>query len=499
MGFEILSVVQMQAAEAAAIAAGISGRTLMETAGVAVAETIVKLFPRRPVLVLCGPGNNGGDGYVVARRLNELGWPVRVMALTGEGGLKGDAALAAADWTGPVEAFDPAKLGEPGLIVDALFGVGLNRPLDGPTAEMIAKIASADIPVVAVDVPSGISGDLARPLGPAFVAKATVTFCRKKPAHLLEPARSMSGQIVVADIGISDAIIAGLNLTVFENGPDLWSAALPWPGSLSNKHARGRLAVWASGPNRGPSLSCGAPRLSAIAGQRSGAGWVTLGVLADDIPPLGADAASLVHIALGEPDHITKFFANHQAGIVGPGLGQFDDAKKVVLAALSGGQPCVVDADAISMFADRPEELFQALPEGAVLTPHGGEFKRAFPAIFEAGPEKLSVTIAAAKACGRVVLFKGPDTVIAAPDGRARINVHATPFLASAGTGDVLAGIIGGLMAQGMDSFDAASAAAWIHGEAGLRLGAGLIADDLPGLLPDILNAFAPDALRRIS
>lgn len=420
------------------------------------------------------------------------------MALSPQDGLKGDAGLAAADWAGPVEAFDPEKLGEPGVIVDALFGVGLNRPLEGAVAALIEKVNASTIPVLAVDVPSGISGDLARPFGPAFRAKATVTFCRKKPAHLLEPGRSFCGQVILADIGIVDALIDDLKLEVFENGPDLWAKALPWPDAFSHKHARGRLAVWASGPRRGPSLSCGAPRLSAIAGQRTGAGWVSLGVLADDIPPLGADAASLIHIALGEPDHITKLFATHQAGIVGPGLGQFEDAKKIVLAALAGGQACVVDADAISIFGDAPDELFKALPERAVLTPHQGEFGRIFKELMEAGPEKLAATRAAAKACGRVVLFKGPDTVIAAPDGRARINVHATPFLASAGTGDVLAGIIGGLLAQGMDAFDAASAAAWIHGEAGRRLGAGLIADDLPGLLPDILNAFAPDALSRV-
>ena len=487
----------MQAAEQAAIAAGVPSFHLMEQAGVACAEAAVRLFPRGEALVLCGPGNNGGDGYVAAKRLRELGWAVRVMALQPEGGLKADAARAAAEWGGPIEPFNPGGIGQPRFIIDALYGAGLNRPLDGPVVALIDKVVAAGAPVLAVDVPTGLPGDTGRPVGPVLPARATVTFCRKRPAHLLEPGRSLCGQVIVADIGISDAIVESLGLKVFENAPPLWAGKLIWPGAGSHKHGRGKLAVWASGPRRGPSLSCGAPRLSAVAGQRTGAGWVTLVSLPDDIPPLGVDAAALMHGAVGSIEDLTKIFGVHQAAVVGPGMGQFPEVKEVAIAVLKGGQASVVDADAITAFREDPKELFAVLPERAVLTPHLGEFVRLFPGVWEAAPEKLSAVLKAAEACRRVVLLKGPDTVIAAPDGRAHINVHATPFLASAGTGDVLAGIIGAFLAQGMDAFDAASAGAWIHGEAGRRIGPGLIADDLPGVLPDILNAFAPDEIRR--
>ena len=487
----------MQAAENAAIASGILSFSLMEQAGIACAEAAMRLFSRGGVLLLCGPGNNGGDGYVAAKRLRELGWPVRVMALIPEGGLKGDAARAAAEWGGPIEPFAPEAIGSPVFIMDAMFGVGLNRPLDGPAAAMIQTIGAAGIPVLAIDVPSGLPGDTGRPLGPVLAARSTVTFCRKKPAHLLEPGRSLCGQVIVADIGVPDSVLGGLDLKVFENEPELWAGKLIWPGAGSHKHGRGKLAVWASGPRRGPSLSCGAPRLSAAAGLRAGAGWVTLVSLPDDIPPLGVDAAAILHGAVGSIEDLTQAFGAHQAAIIGPGMGQFSEVRDVVTAALKGGQASVVDADAITAFRDDPKALFAALPERAVLTPHLGEFVRLFPGIWEAAPEKLTAALRAAESCGRIILLKGPDTVIAAPDGRARVNVHATPFLASAGTGDVLAGIIGAFLAQGMDAFDAASAGAWIHGEAGRRIGPGLIADDLPGVLPDILNAFAPDEIRR--
>jgi hydroxyethylthiazole kinase-like uncharacterized protein yjeF len=208
------------------------------------------------------------------------------------------------------------------------------------------------------------------------------------------------------------------------------------------------------------------------------------------------DAAAILHAAVGL-ENLPAIFGAHQAAVVGPGMGQFPDVRAVVAAILKGGQASVIDADAITAFREDPASLFALLPERTVLTPHLGEFNRIFPGVWDAAPEKLSAVLRAAEICGRVVLLKGPDTVVAAPDGRARINVHATPFLASAGTGDVLAGIIGAFLAQGLDAFDAASAGAWIHGEAGRRIGPGLIADDLPGLLPDILNAFAPDEIRR--
>jgi hydroxyethylthiazole kinase-like uncharacterized protein yjeF len=479
---EILTVAEIRAADRGAMEAGVAGRLLMERAGEAVAEAVRARWTARPVLVLCGPGNNGGDGYVAARRLAEAGWPVTVAALGDRAALAGDAALAAADWTGEVRPLAGATPAPDGLVVDALFGAGLQRPL---SAEAQAALrAAAAVPLVAVDLPSGLSGDTGRPLGYAPAATLTVTFHAKKPAHVLEPGRSLCGEVVVADIGIPPAAAPVVRL--WENGPGLWRARLPWPGAEAHKHQRGRLVVVS-----GNVSSTGAARLAARAGLRVGAGVVTV------LSPTGAlavNAAQLeaVMVRPFETDAELQRAADQaDAAVIGPGAGVNNATALNLMALARTGAALVVDADALTVFRDDPEALFANLDRDDVLTPHPGEFDRVYPGLMTEAPERIAAAREAAERAGAVVLLKGPDTVVAAPDGRAAVNTHATPWLATAGSGDVLAGLIGGLIAQGMESFDAACAAAWIHGDAARRFGPGLISEDLPGLVPAVLRDLA--------
>lgn len=476
----------MRAIDEASAAAGVPTRTLMENAGRSVAEAIVQRFTQRPVAVLCGPGNNGGDGWVAARALRDMGWPVWVETLVRRDALKGDAAHAAKAWTG--ETFDLGKSGSNAeLYVDALFGAGLSRPLDGEVARL-AALLPADR-VVAIDLPSGICGDDGNPIGGVcFEAALTVTFVRKKPAHVLMPGRAWCGEVVVADIGAPESVVAAQKVNLFENDPSLW--ALPWPVADTHKHERGHVIV-ASGDH----TRTGAARLSAQSALRTGAGLVTV------LSPAGAlaeNASQLTAIMLREATSEVSFAEaarTAQAMVIGPAFGTSDAHYKLLLAALDAKprRPLVLDADAITLLAP----LTHGLEANDVMTPHVGEFRRAFPGIWSNATDPISATRAAASYARCVVLLKGPSTVIAAPDGRAIVNTTGTPFLATAGSGDVLAGLIAGLIAQGMDSFEAAAAGAWVHGRAGEALGPGLCADDLPHILPSVFNALAPPHLQR--
>lgn len=470
----ILTVSQTAAADRAAIEAGTPGPILMERAGTAVADAICARFPGQPVIVACGPGNNGGDGYVAARVLKARGWSVEVRALASP--TTEDAKAACAQWDGAIAPLE----GEFGraLIVDALFGAGLSRPLEGAAADAAQKMAQASDRVVAVDIPSGIAGDTGKPLGPAASAQLTITFHAKKPAHVLEPARSRCGEIVVADIGLG----ATASNTV-ENGPELWLDRLPWPTAASHKHARGRLIVVS-----GEAWSTGAARLAARGGLRIGAGLVTV-----YSPPdaLAVNAAHLEAVMLRpfETDfELEQGAAQVDAAVIGPAAGVSETTLLNVLALTRTGAALILDADAITVFRDDPEELFSALDRDDVLTPHPGEFERIFPGVLAGSPERITAARRAAERAGAVVLLKGPDTVIAAPDGRVVVNVNGSPWLATAGSGDVLAGFIGGLVAQGMDSFEAACAAAFIHAECADLHGPGLISEDLPRLAPQVLR-----------
>jgi hydroxyethylthiazole kinase-like uncharacterized protein yjeF len=471
---KILTVAEMTAADRAAVEAGTPVSVLMERAGAVVAEAIVKRYAAGPVRVLCGPGDNGGDGYVIARLLRERGWQVSVEALAPP---TSEAARTALErWGGEVKPLNATADGK-ALIVDALFGAGLSRPLDGDAARLARACERLADRIVAVDVPSGISADLGRPLGEAFSADLTVTFHARKLGHVLEPARSRCGEVVVGDIGLSDT-----DGSLFENGPDLWLRRFPWPPAAAHKHSRGRLIVISGEP-----WSTGAARLAARAGLRIGAGLVTLFSPPDS---LRVNAAHLEAVMLRpfETDlELEQAAADVDAAVIGPAAGITETTLVNVLALARTGAALVIDADAITVFRDDPDELFSVLDRDDVLTPHPGEFERLFPGLLAAGPNRVEAARKAAERAGAVVLLKGPDTVIASPDGRAAVNLNGSRWLATAGSGDVLAGFIGGLIAQGMESFEAACAAAWIHAEAGGNFGPGLIAEDLPGQAPAVL------------
>ena len=475
----ILTVAEMTAADRAAIVAGAPGEVLMQRAGEAVAQAVLARFAPAPTVVLCGPGANGGDGYVAARALAEAGWPVRTLSLA-RGALKGDAAWAAGRWSGPDGPLDAEGLEGAGLVVDAIFGAGLARPVEGAAERALRAAGEGGRPVVAVDLPSGLPGDAAVPLGFAPACRLTVTFHRRKLAHALQPARGLCGGVVLADIGLHDPE----HPTLFENDPDLWLARFPWPGAQAHKHSRGALVVVS-----GSASHTGAARLAARGGLRIGAGLVTV---------LSPPSALLVNAAQLEAVMVRPFqdaaalaaaAEGARAAVIGPAAGVGPATCENLLALKRAGVALVVDADAVTAFREEPASLFAALGGDDVLTPHAGEFERLFPGLLAGSPERVSAARAASARSGAVVLLKGPDTVVAGPDGRAAVIVEDTPFLATAGSGDVLAGFIGGLLAQGMPAFEAASAGAWIHAEAGRAFGPGLIAEDLPQLAPAVLKA----------
>lgn len=473
---EILTVEQMSAADRAAIAAGAPGHALMERAGAAVAQAIRERFKPCRVAVLCGPGNNGGDGYVVARLLKRRGWTVWVETIGAPA--TADARAMASKWRGEtVEAGDSQKSAD--LIVDALFGAGLTRPLEGEAIRLAKLSHEMKGRVVAIDVPSGIDGDSGKTRGDtAFRADLTVTFHRRKLGHVLEPGRAACGEVVVADIGLGDTA-----QPLWENGPALWNGRFPWPSPASHKHLRGRLVVVS-----GQQTHTGAARLSARAGLRIGAGVVT--VLS---PPsaVAVNAAHLEAIMLRPFDNeaqLVEAADSADAVVIGPAAGVTPETRANLFALAHTGAAMVVDADALTVFKDRPGDLFAALDRDDVLTPHPGEFERLFPGLLNGAPHRVAAAREAAAKAGAILILKGADTVIAAPDGRAAVNVEDAPWLATAGSGDVLAGFVAGLIAQGMESFEAACAGAWIHAECARRYGPGLIAEDLPQLSSAVLR-----------
>lgn len=476
----LLTPLEMKAADRQAIAGGISGVQLMEAAGQAVAHSVEARWSKRPVTILCGPGNNGGDGFVAARLLAAAGWPVRVGLLGELDKLSGDAAHHATLWTGAVAPLAPDLLEGAELVIDAIFGAGLSRPLDGVAAQVINEVIQRQLPVCAIDVPSGLDGATGAVSGIAAPAELTVTFFRKKPGHLLLPGRALCGDLIVADIGIPGDVLALLRPSLHENGPELWLRGYPFPALDGHKYQRGEVLVL------GGETMTGASRLSAQAALRAGAGLVTLAA-----PSAAWEiyAAALTCAIVRRFDGAVEFdalLADHRrnAIVIGPGAGTGIATRHCVTSALATRRAVVLDADALSSFAEQPDLLFDAIRGPCVLTPHEGEFAR----LFAAKGDKLARARTAAVTSNAVVLLKGADTVIAAPDGRTVINANAPPELATAGSGDVLSGIIAGLLAQGMDAFDAACAGAWLHGEAGRSVGLGLIASDLPDALPAILK-----------
>ncbi|MCA6110583.1 NAD(P)H-hydrate dehydratase [Bradyrhizobium cenepequi] len=488
---EVLTTAEMERADRLTIAEGTPGFALMMSAGQAVAEAAMDLAEEGPILVVAGRGNNGGDGFVAAAELAARGREVSVILLCERDSLKGDAALAARGWKYPVLPFNPQAIGKPALIIDALFGAGLDRPVKGEPYEMIESVNAHGAPVLAVDLPSGINGTTGAPMGIAIRATETVTFFRRKPAHLLLPGRVHCGRVRVADIGIDPKVLEEIRPATFENVPSTWQHAFPVPKIDGHKYSRGHvLAV------SGDIAATGASRLAARGALRAGAGLVTLASPSD---ALTVNAAALTAVMVRAVDNVIQFadLLNDRrlnTSMIGPGAGIGPRTRDFVHTALAAKRNLVLDADALTSFADAPERLFEAIKAsdgaGVVLTPHEGEFPRLFSDISNKHPgrSKLERVRAAAERSGAVVLLKGPDTVVAAPDGRATIAANAPPWLATAGAGDVLSGIIAGLLAQSVPAFEGASIGAWMHGEAAAEAGPGLIAEDLPETLPPVFR-----------
>jgi ADP-dependent NAD(P)H-hydrate dehydratase / NAD(P)H-hydrate epimerase len=492
MNSEILAVGEMYAADRYAAAHGTASLTLMENAGRAVADAVGEHWPEGPVTVLCGPGNNGGDGFVVARHLKKRGWDVRLALLGDLRALRGDAAEMARAWDGPVRGMTPDVLDGAEIVIDAMFGAGLSRPLAGAAKDIALALNGSSLAAVAIDVPSGLHGDLGRALGDVCVrADLTITFFRKKPAHVLMPGRHLCGDVMVADIGIPESALETIRPRMFENGPDLWGERYPWPDPLGHKYGRGHTVVVS-----GPAHATGAARMAARAALRVGSGLVSVASPPDAVPINAAALTAIMVKPIAGAGGLATLLQDNRfnAVAIGPGCGTGASTRDMVAAVLASGASAVLDADALTAFKDDPNGLFLLLREPAVLTPHEGEFERVLPGLLARSQTRVEAARAAAAAAKCTVLLKGPDTAIATPDGRVAINTNAPPTLATAGAGDVLAGLIAGLMAQGMNSFDAAAAAAWLHGEAASLFGPGLIAEDLPDLLPAVL-AELQDAL----
>lgn len=488
--FELLTNEQMRRADALAVASGVPSLELMESAGRAVADAIMSsCAAARPVVVVAGPGNNGGDGFVAARLLSARGVTVRFMMLTERERLAGDAAVMAGRYCGPVarrsgEEFDPNS-----VVIDALFGAGLSRAIDSEAADLIAAINRSGAHVVAVDLPSGIDGDSGAVMGTAIRADHTVTFFRRKPGHLLLPGRLHCGRTTVADIGIPSAVLNSIKPNLSVNDPGVWGQSFPVPQTAGHKYSRGHAVVLS-----GELPSTGAARLAARAALRAGAGLVTI---ASPTSAVAVNATSSLAVMVREAQGAEGLStllsdARLNAIVMGPGGGVGAEMRAKVRAAATGDRALVLDADALTSFGENPKELFTILANQklstAILTPHAGEFSRIFSEMsrIPSVNQKLEATLGASHETGTVVVLKGADTVVAGPDGRASIANNAPPFLATAGSGDVLAGLIGGLRAQRMPAFEAACAAVWMHGEAGNVAGPGLIAEDLSDALPQI-------------
>ena len=525
-GLELLTTAEMARADALAVAAGMPSLTLMENAGRAVAGEAMKMVATGGrIAVLCGPGNNGGDGFVAARVLRERGYSVRLACTVDRATIKGDAAEMARRWTGEVQpvpglwtpaAVDsmtgatlrvmdvPTFLLETDLVIDALFGAGLDRPLSGATRDLVLRLVAltgaqrATRPVLAVDVPSGLNGSTGEVAGgtapgQAVVATRTITFFRRKPGHLLLPGRDLCGEVVVADIGIPAAVLDTIEPATFANAPALWRTSFPRLSASGHKYARGHAVVVS-----GPAFATGAARLGARGALRIGAGLVTVASPQDALAENAAHLTAIMLKGFEGPRGLGEILsdARKNAVLIGPGCGVSLATRLLVQVVLEFEAAAVLDADTLTSFTldqqDDPEpvasHLFTLTKENparpVVLTPHEGEFKRLFG---ELPGSKLERARAAAKVSGAVVVLKGADTVIASPDGRAAINDNAPPTLATAGSGDVLAGFVTGLLAQGMPAFEAACAAVWMHGECANAFGPGLIAEDLPDVLPRVL------------
>lgn len=468
----------MREAEQIVINRGISGLTLMQRAGEGVAHHISHRFPQNSkVLVLCGPGNNGGDGFVVARILKENGYSIDVALWGKQTRLKGDARTVAEQWDGAVCSLEDINIYEYNLIVDALFGTGLTRDIEGLVAETIEKINSAHIPVIAVDIPSGINGDTGQIQGCAVKATETVTFFARKLGHVLYPGRTMSGSMTVIDIGIPESTLSHHKTLPRMNNPSLWT--IPEPDATTHKYKKGHTLVCS-----GEFPNTGASRLSALGALRIGSGLVTIAAPKEALATHAAHVTSIMLRSCEKTRELEEILKDKRfnALVIGPGFGvgrKLHDFLSIICQ--KPHLKVVIDADALMCLAEKSDNLGTVLRETkAVLTPHEGEFQRLFasqPEILDE-PSKVKRTLAASRYCKAALVYKGADTVIAW-NGQCVVNTNGTADLATAGSGDVLSGFIAGFLAQGMSLFDAACAAVWFHAEIGVHIGKGLIAEDL--------------------
>ncbi len=486
----LLTTAEMRQADELTIAGGTDSLVLMEQAGAAIARVLSDARAPGKLVVLAGPGNNGGDGFVAARLAQEAGWRVTVGLLGDAAKLSPDAAAMAKRWTGDTVPATPDLLNGADAVIDALFGAGLTRPISGEAAALVNAVNGSGAHVIAADIPSGIDGDTGAIKGAAIRAHDTVTFFRAKPGHCLLPGRTFCGRIHVADIGIPQTVLDDICPRFCHNTPALWLPDFPSPDIATHKHRRGHTMVVSGGP-----LNTGAARLAAQGALRAGSGLVTVLAVHDAAMINAMHLTAIMVRAYEDMEELAEIArARALALVIGPAAGISERTKANVLALLSLDLPIVLDADALTVFQNRPRLLFDALHEKAVLTPHVGEFERLFPGLLKTAASRADAARQAAKRICATVLLKGPDTVIAGPRGASiAISTNATPDLATAGSGDVLCGIIAGLMAQGMTSFKAACAGVWLHGDAGARFGRGLTAEDLPELLPESLKSL--DAL----
>ncbi len=486
---ELLTAEEMSRAEKLAAEAGVSTLTMMENAGRAVAEEVVRRYPRGSrVNVLCGPGNNGGDGFVCARSLRERGYQVRLALHGKREDLPRDAKEMARRWDEQIDTLSLQTLEGAHIIVDGLYGTGLRDNLTGIPAQIVEEVNARGLNVIAIDVPTGIDATTGKVHGVAFKAASTVTFFRRKVGHVLLPGRLYCGDVRAADIGIPVTVLEDIAPGTFSNDPDFWLRFFPKLKLDAHKYDRGHSLIVS-----GPMERTGAARLAARTALRAGSGLVTL---ATSKSAFYINAAQLTAVMVEPYDGaagLSEVLSDTRitAALIGPGAGTDPELKDLVASVLGSHATAVLDAEGITAFSETPSELFDQiksrLPALTVMTPHEGEFKRVFPELTDE-PSKVERARRAAEISGAVIILKGPDTVIAHPGSIVAVNENAPPWLATAGSGDVLAGLVTGLISQGMAAFDAAAAAVWIHGEAALAFGPGMIADDMADLLPGVLQ-----------
>lgn len=491
---ELLTPKQMALADSMTIQSGISGIELMQNAGDVLYDAFCGHFQDAGnVLIVCGLGNNGGDGFVLAERISKSGCKVSVCIIGDISHIDGDARLALDLLPASVPQIIKPEWDQYDLIVDGLFGAGLARDLTGPYAEAVLAINNSPAKVLAIDLPSGINGETGHISGCAVEANVTATFFRKKPGHILFPGHAHCGHVIVGQIGIADDVLEDIAPNIFYNAPELWSALLPTPQLMGHKYSRGHtLAI------SGPIEKSGAIRLAANAALRIGSGLVTIAAPTDTLHAHAARTDVLMLAPMDSTEQLKDHLRDPRINsiCIGPGLDPDENTRQLVLTILEHSASVVLDAGALSAFTEYAQVLHDAISNRtapAILTPHDGEFNRIFPAL-KPTLSKLEKARIAAHMVGATIILKGPDTVIAnadreSADGRTAISDNGSPWLATAGSGDVLSGMISGLLAQGMPAFEAASAAVWFHSEASQIIGPGLISSDLDqGLKTALVN-----------